>query len=333
MESDRLNCLSQVTLGESLPGILFTLLSALSLSTEDLLLYVVIEDFHPFFIFVFNSNISFILCFLLVLTLRPRRPTTIKQFLLVILHGSLNCVNQISIAASIFAIGPGSAIALFFTVPIFTTVYSALFLRTRLQVKDVFFAICSTLGVALLTRYLTLIENQALNETFSVGFGVARAIAAAMAYAGALIVGRKLAHFETHSLVNVLSYSLQYSIVSIALCSAFNAWEAPKTLSSLAFLLGIGFPTFGGMLFAYLAVCYEKPTIVSIILTSEVIMTFIGQFAMFNFPFHWSVPVGSILIVFSCIGILLFENRKEDMEDGRSKEDENSPIVEKLPSN
>ncbi|KAJ8023504.1 Solute carrier family 35 member G1 [Holothuria leucospilota] len=334
MESDRTGSFFALekNVRDRLLGILFSLLCTISFSTEDVLLYVLVKDFHPCLILLFNSTVSFTLCILLDLTLKPQRPTTIKQFLLVIILGGLNCIGQVATATAIFAIGPGSAVSLLFTSPIFTTAYSVLFLRTKLQVKDVFFAICSTFGVSLLTRYLTLIEDQALTDIFLVVFGSAIAIVGAMAFAGTLIVGRKVAYFETHSLVIILSYSFQYSIVAIVLCSAFNAWQTPKTLPSLVLLLGTGLTTFGGMLFGYLAVCYEKPTVVAVLLTTEVIMTFIGQFAILNFPFHWTVTVGSALILFSCVGILLFQSHDdEDNYNEHGHDDESGHIVK--PSN
>ncbi|XP_071831905.1 solute carrier family 35 member G1-like [Apostichopus japonicus] len=321
--------------GMPMIGIFYATLSAICFSTEDMILYQVIENFHPAFIFVCNSFVVLCLCFMFAVIVRLRwRPVSSTQVLLIILYGSFDCTSQMAISLSIFSIGPGNAVALFFTLTIFSVIFSVTFLKVKPRLKDLFFAICSTGGVALIA--LALQQEDLSKEGFSLPtpYGICSAILAAMSFSGSLVVGRKLACYEnSHFLVNLLSYSGQYLLISLILCSFLDGWSLPRTPIDVFMLTGTGVTTFGGFLFGYLAVCREKPTTVSIILTSEIVMTYVGQFILFNFSFQWQTLAGSVLIIFSCIGTIVSEevdeisDREAVSEVEGKEEDEQRPIL------
>ncbi|KAJ8023479.1 Solute carrier family 35 member G1 [Holothuria leucospilota] len=314
-------------------GILFAFLCAVSFSTEDILLYAIKDDFHPTMVLVFNSNIGFILCLIVLFIIRPKKTESFRELLLVIIYGTFNVCAHIGVIFAIMWIGPGSGIAIFFTTTVFTAIFSVICFKENPEVSDIFFIFCSTLGVAVLTRYMVLFEERLGKERIStVIAGVFVALTAAITYGVALIVGKTLSKFETPTILTILSYLLQYSVISLIICTSFNEWKVPETLISGMTVSATAITSFFGIYFEYLAVCYENPTRVTIILTSEVIMTFVGHFTLFSFSYHWTVLVGAGLIIASCIGLMIRKKTEDDqevIEDEGDEKEESLPILDK----
>lgn len=314
-------------------GLFYAVITSLCYSSEDIILYELSRNFHPTFVFFCCSFVAFLLCSTFAGIIQIRWfPVSLTQGLLVILYGGLACTSQMFISLAIFSIGPGAAVSLFFTLTIFTVIFSAIFHRHMPRVTDVLFAICSTTGVALIA--FALDQQRERKEGFSVPtpYGITSAILAAMAYAASLVVGNEIGNYEnSHSLINILSYSTLCLFISIVLCSFFGGWTLPKKVKDIASLASTGATTFGGMLFGYLAVCKERPSTVSVILTSEVLVTYVGQFIFFKFTFHWEILAGSLLILCSCIGIILSEDEAtldESAENDEQRvEDEHRPML------
>lgn len=297
-------------------GISFAIACSLSFSSEDLMLYEVSKYFHPTFIFWCNSVVSLCLTAIAAGLIRLKwRPQSCIQFALLLLYGECNTVSQVAMALAVFSIGPGNAVAIFFTLTVFSTFFGVIFIGTKFRIKDLFFAVCSTGGVALIS--LALQKEVIHKEGFSLPstFGIFASIIAGIAVAGTLVIGRKLTFYEnSHFLVILLFHTCQFTILSTMLCLLFGGWSRPSSLKETALLCGPGVSTFAGISFSYLAVGKAKPTTVSIVLTSEVVMTYIGQFIIFRFPFSLMTLAGSVLIVFACVGSLLSADEDSDMD-------------------
>ncbi|KAJ8023483.1 Solute carrier family 35 member G1 [Holothuria leucospilota] len=307
------------------------LFSAIIYSVEDQIIYAIANDFHPTMFFVYNSNVSVILCVIVTLAIRPKKPTSLKELLLIIFYGTLCTIVHITLQISIFAIGPGNADALFFTSTVFTVILSIVFLKTKPKAIEIVFIICSTTGVVFVTRYVTLFEITTEGNSISLGIiGVAFALAAAITFAATLVLAKKLSQLATPALIAVFSYLFQYAVAGLILCTFYHAWKLPETLISATFVASTGATLFFGMLFEYLAVRYANPTTVSIILTLQVVLSFVGQFTLFSFPLNWTVLVGSVLIIFSCIGLLLLKKEGDGTEinDGEINDEEAEPILD-----
>lgn len=270
-------------------GIFYAICGAVCLTLEDMILYVGGRLFHPTFIFACNSVIVFCLCLSLVVAFKliKWRPVSSAHFTLVFLFGTFSWLSQITVSLSVFSIGPGNSVALTFTVTIFSVIFSVIFLKTGFQVKDFICAICSTGGVALIAITIDQEELVITQFTIPVPYGIISALLGAMTFAASFIIGNHLASYDSsHSIVNVLSYACQYSLVALVLCTLFNGWSIPETTLDVLILTSTGLTTFGGVLFSYLALDSENPTTVSVIMTSQVIFNHVGQFIFFEFRFH-----------------------------------------------
>ncbi|KAJ8023484.1 Solute carrier family 35 member G1 [Holothuria leucospilota] len=284
------------------------LLGAIIYSADNQISYAVANEFHPTMFFVYNSNVSIIFCVIVTFAIRPKKPTSLKELVLIIFYGTLCTIVHITLQSSIFAIGPGNAAAIFFTTTVFTGILSIVFLKTKPKGIEIVCIICSSTGVVLVTRYVTLFETNTEGNGISLGItGVAFALVAAITFAATLVLAKKLSQLATPALIAVFSYLFQYAVAGLILCTLYHAWKLPETFISATLVASTGATLFFGMIFEYLAVRYANPTTVSIILTLQVVLNFVGQFTLFSFPLNWTVLVGSVLIIFSCIGLLLLK--------------------------
>ncbi|KAJ8023506.1 hypothetical protein HOLleu_35968 [Holothuria leucospilota] len=251
------------------------------------------------------------------------------------LHGAFNSITQICVCISIFTIGPGNAIAIFFTMPIFSNVFNVVFFGGSFKLKNLFFAILSFIGVILVSKSsittekeegVTFFENNVLSKLIGFFMGLTGAIA----FSGSLAVGQKLSELGTHSLITILSYSWQYSLYSVILCTCFNGWKFPENSVTSVALTATGLFTLFGMALHYLAVSFESPVTVSVILTLHVVFTYTGQYIFFIFPFHWTIAVGVLMIMSSCIGITLTQDRNNlsDKDEENDCEEETHKMLE-----
>lgn len=312
-----------------LMGISCAVLCALSFGCEDMLLYSTSEVTHPALIFVFNSVIAFLIsAFFFFAVLKPRLNflSSGVHFVLVLLHGMLSCITQITITIAIVILGPGNAVAIFFTMPIFATLFDVLCVGQRCMKINFMFTILSFVGVVLVSRPSFVTgeeEDEYLQRRFFVKVvGVVCGIIGAMAFSGALFAGRKLAELETDTIVTVLSYSSQYSVVSITLCTVLNAWRIPRQTETIIALSATGLISLCGMALHYLAVSFESPVTVSVILTLHVVFAYAGQYIFFTFPFHWTIGIGSALIMVSCVGVTMSRHREQVAAQDEEKEEE-----------
>lgn len=304
----------------SLSGIFFAVLCAFCFAVEDMLLYGTSEVASPALIFVFGSTVAFVLSILVAVVRRPRTNfvSSRSHTGLVLLHGMLNCFTQITISIAIFILGPGNAVALVFTMPIFSNIFNTVCFGNKCIKSSVLFTVLSFFGVGLVTRpsFATgEVENYLQETLFIKILGVISGITGAITFSCALFVGRNLSELGTDTLITVLSYSSQYTIVSVTLCSVLSSWRLPSNVGTLVALSATGFITLFGMTFHFLAVSFEKPVVVSVILTLHVVFAFAGQYILFEFPFHWSIGVGSGLIIVSCIGITVLSDRDNNTQE------------------
>lgn len=307
-------------------GLGYAFLCAICFTAEDIALYEVGKRFHPAFIFLCDSMTAVLLCVVISVTfgVYKWRPESLTQLVMVFLHGHCFCWTQISSAYAIFSIGLGNVAALVFTVTISSTILSVLVLRSIPSFKELLVAIFSTGGEVLIAASL---EGEVLSKkyqtTVPVTFGVIAAVFSGLSFSGVLVVGRKLSLSESSpALVCLLSYSSQYAIVSIILCSVRRGWTAPKSPRDALVLMATGVTSVGGMLFGYLAVSRAKPIAVSVILTSELVMTYSAKILFLDFRFQWATLAGSVLVVMSCIGTLFPANEGEAGDDVSNVYDE-----------
>lgn len=315
-------------------GVFFAVLCAFTFGCEDMLLYAVAKITNPALVFVYSSVSAFIVCVVLAALVRPSFGFIFVPFhlALVILQGAFNSITQICVCISIFTIGPGNAIAIFFTMPIFSNVFNVMFFGGSFKLKNLFFAILSFIGVIFVSKSSIINEKEEgikvfENDVLSKLIGFAMGIIGAISFSGSLAVGQKLAELGTHSLITILSYSWQYSIYSVSLCTCFNGWNFPENPVTSVALTATGLFTLFGMAMQYLAVSFESPVTVSVILTLHVVFTYTGQYIFFVFPFHWTIAVGVPMIISSCIGMTLTQDR-----NGSSYKDEGKDCEEETQS-
>lgn len=287
-------------------GSISAIFSAGFYSAENLLLFNVRQSAHPFFILVCCSFIQTILLIPLVIIARQSFTNIRREELfLIIFTGFLGSVAHIGFALAIFSIGPGNATLIFYTEPIFTILLSVVFLKINFRWTDAVFATTAFSAVVVISLP-SILENSGVLEDYDRFeiVGVVFALLGAAMSAGGLVSARKVTENQIGILVISFSYSLQYLICTIILCTIFSAWQIPDNASNLILTFLAGFVFFLAVLLKLYAINNENPTSVSVILTSEVVMTYLGDFIFFSNPLHWTTLVATALVVSSCIGVI-----------------------------
>lgn len=312
-------------------GILSAVLSAFFFSCTDMLSYENSKTTSLVLTIVYMSFSATSLGLLWGAVKRPQIfQQSVSQMCYIILCGFCSNTGQLCVMLAIFTIGPANAIAVYFTMPIFSTLLSYIFLSEDFQKPVLLFMALSISGVFLVTMDYSYLNSDVYTPTLASVLGYVAAGFAAILHAGSLVVRRKLDE-NIDPILPMLSFLIQYLSLSVIVCTASNQWKIPDSPRvSVTLLLG-GVATFLGMFFMLLAASLEQPSVVSIFLALQIFFTYFAQIIFFNFPFRWVSFVGSVFISCSCIGTaamsFIVKKREEDTIDETSEVDEEKILL------
>lgn len=277
---------------------------------------------NPFVVFVFDSFIMMICCVVFVAFKCPKLLNSIFRAPGIIICGLIQMFGQFAVMIAIMEIGPGNGMALAFTQSIFALILGYIFIKVDVRGLHVVCSISSIAGAILVSRaYLE--SSKDTHGSFPAWFGISAALAAAVANASTLIARRKLSDSasEIDSIVFVFAYTMPYFVASLTLCLVSSSWSLPHNTIDLLILSGSGLNGFFGAYLCYIAVYFENPTIVSIILTLIVPLGYVGQIIVFRWNIQWLSFVGGVLIMCSCVGVALSSfSESTDREEVKQEE-------------
>lgn len=299
-------------------GIVCGLACSMSFSTENLLLFRIGGSINPFFLFVISSSTLTTLIVFFALSKYGNNVSDLREFSIIFLCGLLETCSHITMAFSVFHFGAGNAVAVFYVETLFVTAFSVVFFRKDILATDFIFAVIPFTAVALIVRPSFIFGlYDAEYEESRVISGVTFALTSALTTAGSLVLGKVLLQlYETSFSVLMISYSLQYWLISIILCTTLKKWELPDETSVVLKAVMVGIASFSGIVSRTVALKLTTTTLVSILQTSEVPITYFIQCLFFRSKFYWTNGVGSFLIIVSSIGLVLtHQDKNEQLED------------------
>ncbi|KAJ8034976.1 Solute carrier family 35 member G1 [Holothuria leucospilota] len=300
-------------------GIFVSLLSALSFTCFDILIYYVGQRHHPVNILLMNFSVCLIFNIGILMAVRPKIPRTFQEILLLTLSGFLSGSGSVVLMTSIIITEPGNAVSLYFTLPLFVIVLSAIIHKAKPNIWTLAVAMISVVGVIFIAKPSFLFSQPSLDKTMS-NLGVLLALVAAFCHGLHVLIVQSLQERNTHNFYIVLSSSAQGLVESLLLCIYFDrvSFKCSSEIALKVVLSGVF--QFGGFSLLAFAIKIERPVIVTIVMTTEVVFTFLAQYVYLDLPISWQSIVGGILIGTSCIAIKLIENCQERSQSDESAE-------------
>lgn len=302
-------------------GIAAAFFAIFSLSLSDMLVYASGYVSHPLIIIVWNSTV---ICLLSVVGIAltastVSQPNLTNKILLLCFTGMLKGIADIALTSANIYATPGDAIAVLYTMPVFTMVFSIIFLGEKCRVSDIILTGCAIIGVVFISKpdFISRLfeSNDSYNNTSNddsdgdilslFHIGIILALCSSAMNAAALVVGRFVGDCDLSPLFILLLVGLSEITISVILCSILGLWTAPASPLAAIKLIGVGVAGFLGLLGMFSAVANERPTVVSIVMAFQVVIVFVGQFFLFNLRVAWTDVVGVVFLVTSCIGATL----------------------------
>ncbi|PIK38895.1 hypothetical protein BSL78_24271 [Apostichopus japonicus] len=289
-------------------GILLAAITTLLYSITDLTVYAASRRSNQFVVYVFNSTVGCVLCIFYIIIKRPTIECNFNQTVLATtVIGSLQTLSQFTILFAAIQIGPGNAMALYHTMPVFAIALHALIIGDAIKKFHVILAIVAFAGALLISRSYLLGEDWQAPESIPFWdiITISSALLSALSQASVVTLRRKWSHFNIDPCFTTFSFLFQFSLISIILW-AVNKWFWPDSYTDAVMLITSSLATFLASLSLHKSASLCDPPVVTLVLTFGVVITYAGQIAFFSLPLTWYSLVGAAFIFVSGVGNALF---------------------------
>ncbi|XP_071842926.1 solute carrier family 35 member G1-like [Apostichopus japonicus] len=287
-------------------GIVLTFITALCFAILSVLIRLVLETIQPFqAILMFMPVMTFGSIFLGICQ-RISIPEKYQCYIWLTLSGSCLSLNTVFFVVSITYIDVADATTILYTSLIFVGIFSWIFLREPLRPFDFLFALLAFVGVTFVARPSFIFGSDGLEATSNSNpiVGIAFALGAAFSITLLYVFIRKQSALEIHTFFSMFFNSTVVVIVSLVAAIVVGNWTKPTPESWMYSLLA-GVINLFGQTALYFALKVESATIVTVMLTIEIVFSFIFQFLILQISAVWTSYVGATLVIVACIGITL----------------------------
>ncbi len=292
-------------------GYLFLFLSTLNFGVMAILVKTAADDISPLQIAFWRSFIVFVT----ILILLKWRPTSLNSFFhgmdpskhgkfreislifkepVLILRGLFGAIALVFYFSAISLIQVSEAVMISYSFPVFTVIFSFLFLKESLKVSSIFYILIAVVGVALITRPTFKSFNQ----------GELYGILAALFIAMAVITIKKANHYPSWLIVfSFMFFSL--ILTSYDMITQFT----PLTPSMFGVIMGISITTFFGQFYLTYGLKFLDTTTGSVIILLTVVnVTLLSMVFLSEFPDVYSLMGGFFILL---AGIQLTLNKSK----------------------
>ncbi len=245
---------------------------------------------------VFWRSILVTIAVLIILKLRSVNGLKNTLFLIVkepilLIRGIAGSIALLLYFEAISQIKLSEAVMLVYTFPIFTSIFSIMFLKERFSFSLLLYLILAVSGIALITK-------PSLN---TINTGMLYGILAAI-FAGGAIVAVKKARERHPSLIITLSFS---ALSSLAPLPSLIGEYTPLSNKVILFILGITITALLAQITMTYAYKFIKASTGSVISMLTVVMAVIFDFIIFDKLSDMYSLIGGLLIIFSGIRLAL----------------------------
>ena len=211
-------------------AIFFMIVGGLSMVLMQASVKLLSDALHPFVITLFRAFLVFIIILSILLWkgLGAVKTSSVK---LQVIRGSVGGVCMLCMFTGFSLVSLPEATSLLFTVPIFATILSVIFLSERVGIKRWGAIFLGFAGILVIAR-----------PDISLNLGHLLLLSAAIAWSISIVIAKKLTEKDT---IISITFWQAMGCVPLALIASLFVWETP-TLTRLLYLLGIaGLGTLG----------------------------------------------------------------------------------------
>lgn len=264
-----------------LKAIIFMIIGGISITVMQASVKLLSGSMHPFVITFFRA---FLVLFILLpaLFFYGNKVFSTSSFKLQAIRGAIGGAGMLCVFTGLSMISLAEATTLLFTVPIFATLLSVVFLSERVGIRRWSAIIVGFLGILVVMR-----------PEVSFGIGYALLLCAAISWSISILIAKKLT--EKDSIISITFWQAT-GCVPIAFCASLLVWEWPS-IEQILWLFGIaGLGTVGhALLYASL-----KLGRVSFILPLDyirIIWSSVLGFVLFGYLPTLQLYAGSMMII------------------------------------
>jgi drug/metabolite transporter (DMT)-like permease len=211
-------------------AIFFMMVGGLSMVLMQASVKLLSDALHPFVITLFRAFLVFIIILPILLWkgLGAVKTSSVK---LQVIRGSVGGVCMLCMFTGFSLVSLPEATSLLFTVPIFATILSVIFLSERVGIKRWGAIFLGFAGILVIAR-----------PDISLNLGHLLLLSAAIAWSISIVIAKKLTEKDT---IISITFWQAMGCVPLGLIASLFVWETP-TLTQLLYLLGIaGLGTLG----------------------------------------------------------------------------------------
>ncbi|XP_071479156.1 solute carrier family 35 member G1-like [Diadema antillarum] len=190
--------------------------------------------------------------------------------------------------------------------PLFATTFARICLKESCTIAKTTFSCLGVLGIFLVVQPSAIFgyssrEGEKLASTFAPG--VVTAIGTAVFYATSVVLLRKLGQIKVSAQLALFCNGLMMSLVSAIITTILGEWRNISCVGDRFYLVATGYLGFFELACLTLALQTENAALVSVLRTSDVLLTFILDVIIFHTKLNLLTVAGALFIVTSSVGI------------------------------
>ena len=206
-----------------LRAVIFMVVGGVSIALMQAAVKLIGSELHPFIITLYRAGLVFVV-FLPILLWRGRPAFTTSSVKLQIVRGAIGGLGMLCVFTGLSMISLAEVTVLLFTVPIFATLLSILFLSEKVGVRRWTAILVGFLGILIIAR-----------PQGSVTTGHLFILCAALSWSTSILIAKKLTERDT---IISITFWQAMGCVPLAFIASLFVWELPS-LTQLGSLLGI----------------------------------------------------------------------------------------------
>ncbi|KAJ8035177.1 Solute carrier family 35 member G1 [Holothuria leucospilota] len=264
----------------------------------------------PFQVVVTSMSVVIVTSLVLIIYKRIPPPSEVKQYIWFLPSGiSIAFLN----ASNVFAVtymGLADVVTILQLSVIFVGFFSWIILKEPPRVIDFIFAAIAIVNVVFATRpsFIFGQSNGDNHTNYDSLRGVTFALLSAPLIAIANVVVRKQSKLDIQPYISSFANALQSTLINLIVCIATQNWACPSRIDLLTlFAAGLSYTIV--QISLYMAFSLESATVVSIILTVQIVIAFLWQFIFYRLVPIWTSALGGALVMVACIGSMVKRNK------------------------
>ncbi|XP_071841836.1 solute carrier family 35 member G1-like isoform X1 [Apostichopus japonicus] len=268
----------------------------------------------------------FCLTVVCILIKRPVFPSTIAEVMLIISSGIFCGGGGVCLLLAVVFVGPGDAIAIYYTMPVICTILGITCFGEPMNVKKIILLCLAVVGASFISGP-TFLFGIPLSYNSMYAIGLVLALLASIGYGTSFtLIHYTSAKYETDPFIFSLATAASASCFSTITYLVFQEPSFPSEIYGLLVLASCScFSFLAGLSLAF-ALSVESASFVAIVSTTEMLFTYLAQFIVFDLKPTWLSASGAVMVFVSCVGLnfLKTDNGDAGIEDDDSKK----PLIE-----